>query len=887
MAAFTRTSNETVTAADGLRAGQGLSSTTTVGAGVSDETTTPDLGGATRWTPPDAGEGVKIFTNDAGTSDVASTPDHGGEPFWWDTGAVAEAVYANLRTGPFETRVRDKNGDWTVDLTAPTDHAPHAIQRAPDGTLFLWMIDFFSADELWEKPVGGSWTLAPFGTHPFAGTDGNMSVVDEDEVWWGSGNHATRWRRSTGWTSYFMEVEVGTVDFANVLVWAFSATNVIAVGVDGGTLRVAQFDGASWSLVSSHGGPPSGWYPTAIWADGNDMWVGTGRQVVPTSNVNLYYHAAQGVGSTWTNIRGSGFPTGTGFEIAAVSGIWGSNGNMWVSFENDQDQNDVVFSNDNGTTWTGYKRNGSGLGCSSIYGDVVGNVFTGHINSSTVSVWDMDTLSWTDEDLGGGGFTGFLLGSGGAQGHQRLLTSDEVRGIGEGIKLFTNDAGLPDEVEQTFGTAQYISESATTDSESHAHFIGRRPYLLFRGQTTNEAWDNPTTTGFTGYARDGTRYTAGVQDAGPVFAPWYSESAGTDRSSVGAFPTDYLLCATRSEIIIFDFANYPTDLDVWMRFRLGDSGTFKLISRIDETITDIKMANGVLVIVSKYNGIDNGGLFLIDFRQDDRRFLNLIRNDDHWIGTSGRDITDRDLGGNFDPAGVSPELRLRPINPESVSVYAPSDGDTYWVAVNGEDIGPDVYEVDSSGIPQMRSVPLGGNKGADDLTPSRYAVFDFDGWLWHSVGSIIYRNGIDYQEGSIRMPSQYDPRYRYVDLGVDVTGLISSLNYVYAATAVGVYRIDRGTLERRLMWTISGGGGLGLAGTPAAGEILVGTNPVIERLTEWTLAGAGFVGVATRLRAGHSGGVTLIRTIDDLVIDSKVYSDLAEDGSYVIQPVGL
>jgi hypothetical protein len=158
--------------------------------------------------------------------------------------------------------------------------------------------------------------------------------------------------------------------------------------------------------------------------------------------------------------------------------------------------------------------------------------------------------------------------------------------------------GSPDDVFITLGYAQYSADEQTSDSEGHPHFTTYRPYLMYPGVTTGEAWADPTSTNFTGYAADGTRYTGGIQDPGPDYAPWYSEVASNDRSSVGPFPEKYLIVVTRTELVIFDFANYPTNLDVWMRFRIGTSGgdTFKLLGRGPESMTDLKMVNGVLVV---------------------------------------------------------------------------------------------------------------------------------------------------------------------------------------------------------------------------------------------------------------------------------------------------
>jgi hypothetical protein len=449
--------------------------------------------------------------------------------------------------------------------------------------------------------------------------------------------------------------------------------------------------------------------------------------------------------------------------------------------------------------------------------------------------------------------------------------------------------GLADDVFITLGSANYSADEQTTDSEGHPHLVTYRPYLMYAGDISSEPWANPTTTNFTGYAADGTRYTNGVQDAGPDYAPWYSEVASDDRSSVGAFPLQYLIAVSRLELVIYDLANYPTNLDVWMRFRRGETtgSSYTLLGRQAETLADAKMLNGVLVATTLENGTDRGRLHLIDFRQNTQRFANLIGSDNHWWGVSGRDITDRNLGDDWTTSGVSPSLRISPEYAYSMAAYSATDGSKYWVVVAGEDVGPDVIEVDYSGVPQLRSAAT-GDTGGDNLGNVRQVLIDRDGWLWHSYYGRLYRNGLKYQQGVISLPSLLDPSTPVIDLGTTIWDLVDSENYVYAATDHGVYRIHRGTMETRLIWTIAGGGGVGRNNIPGSGELLVGTKPMVNQLRAYTLNGSGYLTVASKLDGGNlHGGVTLIRTNDDNVLDSMEFPDLAEDGAYVGISVGL
>ncbi|NIT79775.1 MAG: hypothetical protein GWN58_34005 [Anaerolineae bacterium] len=449
--------------------------------------------------------------------------------------------------------------------------------------------------------------------------------------------------------------------------------------------------------------------------------------------------------------------------------------------------------------------------------------------------------------------------------------------------------GFSDSVFITLGSANYSADEQTTDSEGHPHLITYRPYLMYSGDISAEPWANPTTTNFTGYAADGTRYTDGVQDVGPVYAPWYSEVASNDRSSVGAFPTKYLIAVSRLELVIYDLANYPTNLDVWMRFRRGETtgSSYTLLGRQAETLADARMLNGVLIATTLENGTDRGRLHLIDFRQDTQRYANLIGSDNHWMGLSGQDITDRNLSGVWTTSGVSPSLRISPEYPYSLAAYSAADGSKYWVVVAGEDQGPDVIEVDFSGVPQLRSAAT-GDTGGDNLGNVRQVLIDRDGWLWHSYYGQLYRNGLKYQEGVVSIPSLLDPSTPMIDLGTTIWDMVDSENYIYAATDEGVYRIHRGTMDSRLLWTISGGGGVGKDNIPGSGEILVGTKPMVNQIRAYTLNGSGYVVVASKLDGGNlHGGVTLIRTNDETVLDSMEFPDLAEDGAYVGIPVGL
>lgn len=84
----------------------------------------------------------------------------------------------------------------------------------------------------------------------------------------------------------------------------------------------------------------------------------------------------------------------------------------------------------------------------------------------------------------------------------------------------------------------------------------------------NDSFYNPLL-GHTGFAADGTRYTAGVQDSGPVFASWYNEAAGLYRGTKVTFPNAGLILLSKVSLVILDETTRA--LALWMQFLLNDA----------------------------------------------------------------------------------------------------------------------------------------------------------------------------------------------------------------------------------------------------------------------------------------------------------------------------
>lgn len=456
--------------------------------------------------------------------------------------------------------------------------------------------------------------------------------------------------------------------------------------------------------------------------------------------------------------------------------------------------------------------------------------------------------------------TGYLVGIDEQPGYQTIPSS-----------------GLEDEGEEDWvvgGPVQFRQD--TLDPQAHVHFSGLNPIAMFYYMTEGEPWANPTTSGFTGFARDGTSYTGGVQDGGPIQAPWAQESAGGNRSARDDFPIESLLVVTQEELVIFDMDDFPNSLVVWMRFEINPN--YYMVGKGEGYVTSVKMANGAFAISMRHNGTENGGVIIVDFKQDGSNdCAHLIRSDNHYWWATSYDIRDRN-SNRWTTSGVSPSLRLNSEYMYSVAIYDDHDGKS-WIACGGEDAGPQIIGIED-GRPMWVSSSNGPELGEDDIGNARHVLIDESGWLWFAIENRLYRSVFDYKQG-VLIADQTRKRQKGVTfINMQITALAQARNYVYVGTNRGVYRIEKASLESNLAYTISGGGGGGYANNPPDGEILVGTQPEIKYLHALSTDKSSVLQVCTIAETGKRGGVTTIRLLDDLIINSQVYPDIAEDSVY-------
>jgi hypothetical protein len=422
----------------------------------------------------------------------------------------------------------------------------------------------------------------------------------------------------------------------------------------------------------------------------------------------------------------------------------------------------------------------------------------------------------------------------------------------------------------------------TLDSEGHQHFIGRRAIKAFLYDAKSEAalWTTPTNPAFTGYGRDGYEYIAGVQQAGGPHAPWALETASVDRSSRASFPDRVLIVHaadgennTPAEIVIFDLDNYPTNLDVWMRFRFAASGaTYYMMGRVNQKPTNIRMVNGVLVI-STSEGDYRGGLHIVDFKATGQDCGHHIRSDNHfkWNGT----IATRNTTG-WTTSGVSPSLRINPESVYSISMHIDEDDpNRLWLAWAGEDTPVEAAYIDSS-VPKKVYVGSGA-QGSDNAGNVRQVFFDPQGWLWFSVDNWVYRTLQDYKEGMIHAPSDdlwgrgISNRVKLLPNFERVIWMAFARDYIYAyGYPRGIYAIDRGTMEAHLAYTGAGDSGGGMANNPPDGELILGQTDQLSSMDTFDVDLASYLVTSVRL----GGGASVIRMLDDKLTDSKEFPDL-------------
>jgi len=406
---------------------------------------------------------------------------------------------------------------------------------------------------------------------------------------------------------------------------------------------------------------------------------------------------------------------------------------------------------------------------------------------------------------------------------------------------------------------EYTDLTADLDGNNHLSEKSVLGAIVYSPE--GEDWFFPATSGMTGYAYDGFRYTVGVKDSGPISAPWASESMSSVRGNGSAFPDIALIVWSRTTLTIFDATNSLVDMKMWMRFICSNT-------MIPNDIMDVSMENGVLAVAR--SGVHNGVVF-VDFKGDS------TDNTGNLITAYGRykwngDISQRNLTGRWTGLGTSFHL-TNPShggNPDYNRVSFKYGPDRSTCIVSGR-VDVNIVSIDSS----IGSVPISVHGAMETDRPefgsedsSRCSVFDDDGWLWISEGSLIQRNVkmaenlslmIEVRDRPVQTKTGMSKRCEQVDIGESIRYLVSSRDSIFAATDSAVYRVDRGTMEFVVEYSIVGGGGVH--------EILSGDNSKITYMSSFGITSSGYLLVTT------PQGVTIIRTRDNYVV-GKIQPDL-------------
>jgi len=450
--------------------------------------------------------------------------------------------------------------------------------------------------------------------------------------------------------------------------------------------------------------------------------------------------------------------------------------------------------------------------------------------------------------------------------------------------------------------AQFSPHVPTLDPNANQHLITDTVIAAFYYDRTGEIWSNPTTPGFNGFAADGTKYTNGVQDAGPVFAPWSTEPLGVDRGTRDDWPVKSLIVLSELELTVFDLDLFDSGglLSVFWRTRIGNSGsaTFSLFGRVANSLRGVAMQDGVLVVCSKHNGTENGGLFFVDFKRDglDQDWAQLIRSDGHWKVGAGVDSTDRNTGV-YQVSGVS-SLRLRSEHLYSIAIHTdPNDWKKKWVALGGEDSFEVIEIGDEDNVPTADYHPT-PDDGPTALGFIRSVDFDQNGLLWLSEERHVWCARLDYQRGALGKPKSADSnaaiRQLYPLCKVPTAGYLGPMRagtrYVYAIGPEGVWQIEKNQHPRKmratLAYTREGGNGGGRLDNPPDGELLPGESVAdqspdpnwaqdFQRNGLWILRGSktDFI-FLWDYRQGTGNGVRVIRTHDGEIMIEKFPPDL-------------
>lgn len=456
-------------------------------------------------------------------------------------------------------------------------------------------------------------------------------------------------------------------------------------------------------------------------------------------------------------------------------------------------------------------------------------------------------------------------------------------------------SALDDEVALYLGEICQYNAFGSVDLNGNQHFHSTSNlwyYNAFVYDTTSEPWRDPTShADFTGYATDGKHYTNGVEDAGPVYAPWYTETPSADRGNRPEFPVRALIVISIYEITIFDLDNFPTDLSVWMRIRIPTGTSAYWMFGYDAYLhMDCEMVNGVLYCGAQPAGTAQGRLHWFDFKRDGEVWGGqLIDSTNHWKLNPGVTSASRHDATGLYASGAS-SYRLTNNYIYRLSAFLDPDNiNRQWLVIGGEDTIEVIFLENNEIADNTQIAPT----PAVDQGDYRKVDIGFDGMLWWAQGPYVVRNGYGYQGGGMIDPTNRDDgmddilgKHPYVRLPYDVHSMVVGKNHVYAATDVGVYAIHKTTLNFWLAYTVVGGGGGGRVNNPPDGELLLGDNPRVDATHSLGIHHArlsDYLSISTWWINGE-GAIAVIRLYDDIVIHKNKQglppNPMSERGAY-------
>jgi hypothetical protein len=109
-----------------------------------------------------------------------------------------------------------------------------------------------------------------------------------------------------------------------------------------------------------------------------------------------------------------------------------------------------------------------------------------------------------------------------------------------------------------------------------------------------DSFFSPALLGHSGFSADGLYYVNGIVNP-QLQASWYTETAGTERSSAQAFPDRTLVIASRASLALLS----AVTMELWMLFYLGDDKALRYNPtgvQLSYTPSGLSWANGLLTL---------------------------------------------------------------------------------------------------------------------------------------------------------------------------------------------------------------------------------------------------------------------------------------------------